>query len=72
MNKTQKEILDLISKYATENPSQRLGQIIFNLDINQFDKNKEFILRDIYNDSDEEILKRIKERLIKIGSQKTN
>ena len=69
MNKTQKEILDIISKYATENPSQRFGQIIFNLDINQFDKNKEFIIRDIHNDSDEEILKRIKERLKKINSQ---
>ncbi|MBP6577243.1 MAG: hypothetical protein KA796_06570 [Chryseobacterium sp.] len=68
MNKTQKEILDIISKYATENPSQRFGQIIFNLDINQFDKNKEFIIRDIHNDSDEEILKRVKERLKKLTS----
>lgn len=69
MNKTQKEILDIISKYTNENPSQRLGQIIFNLDINQFDKNKNHILRDIYNDSDEEILKRLKERLKKIYPQ---
>ena len=68
MNKTQKEILDIISKYATENPSQRFGLIIFNLDINQFDKNKEFIIRDIHNDSDEEILKRVKERLKKLTS----
>ena len=68
MNKTQKEILDIISKYATENPSKRFGQIIFNLDINQFDKNKEFIIRDIHNDSDEEILKRVKERLKKLTS----
>ena len=68
MNKTQKEILDIISKYATENPSQRFGLIIFNLDINQFDKNKEFIIRDIHNDSDEEILKRVKERFKKLTS----
>ena len=32
------------------------------------DKNKEFIIRDIHNDSDEEILKRVKERLKKLTS----
>ena len=69
MHKTQKEILDIVAKYASENPSQRFGQILFNLDVNQFNKEKEYVIRDIYNDSDEEILKRIKERLKKINSQ---
>jgi len=61
INKIQKETFNIITKYATENPNQRLGQIIFNLDINQFNISNDAIIRDIYIDSDEEILKRIKE-----------
>lgn len=65
MNAIQREIIDIISKYANENPNHRFGQIIFNLNINQFDENIDGKLMDIYNDSDEEILKRIKQRSIK-------
>ncbi len=66
MNETQKEILQLISDFMAENPNQRFGQILFNLDINQFKTNKNE-LKDIYNDLDEEILERIKQRLEKLN-----
>ena len=66
MNETQKKILQLISNYLAENPNQRFGQILFNLDINQFRPNKDE-LKDIYNDLDEEILERIKQRLEKLN-----
>ena len=55
-------------KYAPsseKNPNQRFGQILFNLAINQFKNscNNENELRDIYNDSDEQILERINTRM---------
>ena len=68
MTNLQKEILSIISDYASKNPSQRFGQILFNLDVNSF-KNEKNELKDIHNDSDEEILNRIKERLKKLNSQ---
>ncbi|MNK30212.1 hypothetical protein D3C87_486280 [compost metagenome] len=68
MTNVQKEILSIISGYASKNPSQRFGQILFNLDVNSF-KNEKNELKDIYSDSDEEILKRIKERLKKLNAQ---
>lgn len=60
-------ILEEIRKYI-EQPGaeeQRFGQILFNLNINVFaDKEhphvEKYQLRDIYNDSGEKILKRIK------------
>ena len=66
MNETQKKILQLISNYMAENPNQPFGQILFNMDINQFKTNKNE-LKDIYNDLDEEILIRITKRLEKIN-----
>lgn len=62
MKETKQEILNIIKDYCHENPNQRLGQILFNLNINEFKKESEEI-RDIYNDSDDEILERIKQRL---------
>ncbi|GEM_PF-4704997 len=35
--KTNEEILKIISEYVTSNPNQRFGQILFNLNINQFE-----------------------------------
>ncbi|WP_374549708.1 hypothetical protein [Flavobacterium sp.] len=60
-----KQILDLIKAYSEKNPNQRFGQILFNLAINQFKNscNNENELRDIYNDSDEQILERINTRM---------
>ena len=60
-----KQILDLIKRYSENNSNQRFSQILFNLAINQFDNscNEENKLRDIYNDSDEEILERVKKQL---------
>ena len=40
-----------------------LTQAIFNLGINEFKQNQDQELRDIYNDSDAEILNRIEKRL---------
>lgn len=64
MKEEHKTILLLIEQYLTKNPEQRFGQALFNLDITQFDascKGKEYSsLRDIYDDTDNEILKRIK------------
>lgn len=63
-----KEIINLLTKYADENPSQRFGQILFNLDINQFkdklDPSKDnHLLRDIYSDLSEDILERVNDRI---------
>jgi len=63
-----KEIIRILTEYVEKNPSQRFGQLLFNLDINQFrDKNcpsnKDFLCRDIHADSSEDILKRVKERI---------
>lgn len=56
-------ILEKLKEYLEQNPSQRFGQAIFNLGINEFKQNEEFQLRDICNDTDFEILKRIDKRL---------
>lgn len=60
-------ILDKIYRYLEEDKdnSLRFGQVLSNLNINEFaDKNnpsnKEFLLRDIHNDSSKKILKRMK------------
>ncbi len=61
------EIIELIKDHFEQFPDQRFGQILFNLDISQF-KNKEnpekdnFLLRDIYNDTDSDIVERINKR----------
>ena len=68
-----KEILDLIENYLLNDDGHhlRFSQALFNLDINQFpiDKNGQVLLssslRDIYNDSDELIIDRIKKMIKK-------
>lgn len=56
------EILNLIDTFSSKFPKQRFGQILFNLNINQFETKTEKI-RDIYNDLDIEILERIKNKI---------
>ena len=65
MKAEHKAILNILEKYLKEHPEIRFGQALFNLNINEFaDKdnpsNKNHLLRDIYNDLDENILNRIK------------
>lgn len=61
-----RQILTKIEHLLREAPDQRFGQALFNLDINQF-KNpnnpdqENHLLRDIYNDNDEDILKRMRD-----------
>lgn len=62
MNEAKQEILNIIENYCKENPNQRFGQILFNLNINEFKKESEEI-RDIYNDFDEMILERVQIRI---------
>lgn len=62
-----REIVKLLSEYIEEYPTQRFGQLLFNLDINQFSdranpQNHNFKLRDIYGDESEVILQRMKDR----------
>ena len=38
MNEAKQEILNIIANYCKENPNQRFGQILFNLNINEFKK----------------------------------
>lgn len=71
MTNLQKEIITIISDYVSKNPNQRFGQLLFNLDINNF-KNDKNEITDIYNDSDEEILNRMKERLERLQSKIEN
>ncbi len=80
MTTAQKEILDKLRTYLENNPNQRFGQALFNLGINEFEQNKEFQLRDIYNDDDAEVIKRIEKQLewfdlqkkVEIGLAKVN
>lgn len=65
MNENAKAILSILTQYLQDNPEIRFGQALFNLKINQFEdqwepSRKDFLLRDIYNDSDDSILKRMK------------
>lgn len=71
MTNLQKEIINIISDYVSKNPNQRFGQLLFNIDINNF-KNDKNEITDIYNDSDEEILNRMKERLERLQSKIEN
>lgn len=58
------QILQILSDYLNENPSIRFGQALFNLSINEFDKSKNVpTLRDIYNDTDQTILNRVKKNI---------
>ncbi|MBS1572385.1 MAG: hypothetical protein JST62_08350 [Bacteroidetes bacterium] len=62
MNEAKQEILNINANYCKENPNQRFGQILFNLNINEFKKDSEEI-RDIYNDFDETIFERVQIRI---------
>lgn len=67
-------ILELLRSYLEKNPDQRFGQAIFNLKINEFKKttdpkNPHYSLRDIHNDTDSDIIARIKNQLIWLDSQ---
>lgn len=62
------KILDIISEYILKNPDQRFGQILFNLNITNSEKDS-IELRDIYYDSNEEILKRIKKRVKELNKK---
>ena len=75
MKKEHRIILDLLEDYLEKNPSQRFGQALFNLNVNQFQettdlRNPNYNLRDIYNDADLEIMERIKNRLGLIEAQR--
>jgi hypothetical protein len=64
MKKEHQVIINRLSNYLKDNPDIRFGQALYNLSINEFaDKTnpetKDFLLRDIYNDSDKKILNRM-------------
>ena len=63
MTTLQKEIFDKLRTYLENNPNQRFAQALFNLGINEFKENEECQLRDIYNDDDSEVIKRIEKQL---------
>ena len=65
---SNKKILEIISDYILKNKDQRFGQILFNLNINQ--THKETVeCRDIYYDSNEEILNRIAQRIKELNKK---
>jgi hypothetical protein len=73
MKQEHKLILELLESYLEKNPSQRFGQALFNLNINEFNetidsRTPNYTLRDIYNDNDSATLERIKNRLDLIES----
>lgn len=75
MKKEHRIILDLLEEHLEKNPSQRFGQALFNLGVNQFQettdlRNPNYNLRDIYNDADLDIIERIKNQLIWFESQR--
>jgi len=68
MKKAHQNILDLIKNSLEENPKQRFGQALFNLRINEFEEvsnpnDNRNLIRDIHNNSDEDILTRIYKQL---------
>lgn len=75
MKQEHKLILELLESYLKKNPSQRFGQALFNLNINEFQKttdprNLNYNIRDIHGDNDLDIIERIQNRLDLIESQK--
>ena len=65
---SNKKILEIISDYILKNKDQRFGQILFNLNINQIHK-ESVECRDIYYDSNEEILNRIAQRIKELNKK---
>jgi hypothetical protein len=75
MKEEHKLILNLLQSYLEKNPSQRFGQALFNLGVNEFQettdpRNPNYNIRDIHGDSDLSIAERIKNRLAYFESQK--
>ena len=62
MKSDHRAILIFLENYLIGHEECRFGQALSNLNINQFanQTNTDGKLRDIYNDKDEDILKRIK------------
>ena len=67
MDIKHKRIIRRITEYLEKYPDQRFGQALFNLNINEFEKpfklDKDNKLRDIYNDTDLQILQRMNMKL---------
>jgi len=64
MKRETKIILAILEHYLEKNPTIRFGQALANLNINMFANVESpekalYNLKDIHNDTDEEILKRI-------------
>lgn len=64
MKHEHQTILQIITQYLIDNPDQRFGQALFSLGINKFSNETNpaecnYLLKDIYNDTDKEILERI-------------
>jgi dissimilatory sulfite reductase (desulfoviridin) alpha/beta subunit len=64
MKKEHQHILDLLAVYLEKYPDQRFGQVLFNLGINEFKEpvGELYQLRDNYNDSDQEIIRRMEKQ----------
>lgn len=65
MTKDQETIINIIKDYLDKNPGIRFGQALYDLGINQFanlpnPEEAQHKMRDIYNDTDLTILKRMK------------
>jgi len=65
MKKQHKKFLKKLKKAFKKGEDLRIGQVLFNMNVNQFADEinpdaKNHLLRDIYNDTDDKILKRIK------------
>lgn len=66
MNEEHFLILNLIKQHLEENPHKRFCQILFDLRINEFaDKDQpekfDFMFRDNYMDTDEQIIDKLKQ-----------
>ena len=75
MNENAKTILTILSEYLEKNPCIRFTQALANLGINEFaDKihpeNKDFNLRDPYQDTDDKVLQRLIEQIKKTKETK--
>ncbi len=72
MKKNQIAILEIIRQYLEANPEQRFGQALSNLRISEFadttnPQARGHLLRDIYYDSDEDILLQIEKAKKKLS-----
>ena len=70
MKREHQTLITTLIQYLEQYPEIRFGQALYNLGINEFaDKkypaSKKFLLRDIYNDTDEQILSRLEFKDIK-------